>query len=162
MSQKTLMIDYEKCTGCRLCEMVCSAFHNGAVNPSRSRIRVAKWEFIGLYVPTACQHCEKPICIEVCPAGACHRDEDTQRTAIDKDKCIGCKTCVLACPFGGPSFDAVDRVSIKCDHCDGDPQCARFCEVGAVRYVNVEEVAPLRQFEAAGRFSGALGRSPRS
>jgi Fe-S-cluster-containing hydrogenase component 2 len=55
---KMLIVDHEKCTGCRLCELVCSVFHTGASNPSRSRIRVIKWENVGFYLPMTCQNCE--------------------------------------------------------------------------------------------------------
>jgi carbon-monoxide dehydrogenase iron sulfur subunit len=100
MQDKVLVIDHEKCTGCRICELVCSVFHTGASNPSRSRIKVVKWESVGIYLPLTCQSCEKPFCVEVCPAKACHRDLKSGTVLIDKDKCIGCKTCIIACPFG--------------------------------------------------------------
>ena len=160
MQEKILVIDHEKCTGCRQCELVCSVFHTGASNPSRSRIRVTKWEYIGVYLPITCQDCEKPFCIEVCPTKACHRDLKTNTVLIDKDKCIGCKTCIIACPFGAPSFDTVERVTVKCDLCDGEPQCVRFCDVGAIKYLDVAEVSGLKQYAAAEKFTSALVRSP--
>ncbi len=156
MQEKVLIIDHEKCTGCRLCEMVCSVFHNGASNPSRSRIRVIKWEFIGFYLPITCQNCEKPFCVEVCPTGACHRDLNTHAVLIDENKCIGCRTCIIACPFGAPSFDWVEHVTVKCDYCDGEPQCVRFCEPSAIQYVDAAEVSGLKQYEAAEKFTSAL------
>ena len=48
---RVLAVDYEKCTGCRLCELVCSVRHEGVSNPARSRIRIVKWEWEGIYVP---------------------------------------------------------------------------------------------------------------
>ena len=140
MAEKVLVIDPEKCTGCRKCEMVCSVFHTGTSNPSRSRIRVTKWENIGLYLPVTCQNCDKPFCTEVCPAKACRRDLETNKVIIDKTKCIGCKTCIIACPFGVPLFDKAEHVTIKCDFCDGDPQCVAGCEAGAVKYLDTDEV----------------------
>ena len=84
MDEKILVVDQQKCTGCRQCEMVCSVFHTGASNPSRSRIKVVKWEAIGLYLPLACNHCEKAYCVEVCPTKACHREpENNNRVTID-------------------------------------------------------------------------------
>jgi len=160
MEQKILVIDHEKCTGCRQCELVCSVFHTGASNPSRSRIRVIKWEHIGVYLPITCQNCETPFCIEVCPTKACHRDLKTYRVLIDKDKCIGCRTCIIACPFGAPSFDRVERVTVKCDYCDGEPQCARFCEVGAIKYLDAGEASGLKQYAAAEKFTNALRSLP--
>ena len=156
MQEKVLVIDQEKCTGCRLCELVCSVFHTGASNPSRSRIRVIKWESTGTYLPMTCQSCEKPFCVEVCPAKACHRDAESGIVVIDKEKCIGCKTCIIACPFGAPSFDKVEHVTIKCDQCNGDPQCVRFCDVGAIKYVDVSEVGSVKKYTAAEKFVSTL------
>ena len=152
MHGKVLVVDHEKCTGCRQCEMVCSVFHNGASNPSRSRIRVIKWESMGFYLPMTCQNCEKPFCVEVCPTKACHRDVENQRVIIDKDKCIGCKTCIIACPFGAPSYDHIERVSIKCDYCDGDPQCVSFCNPKAIYYVSGEMVSLSRRRDFSAKF----------
>ena len=160
MQKKVLVIDYEKCTGCRTCELVCSVFHTGASNPSRSRIRVIKWEHIGLYLPITCQNCEEPFCTEVCPTKACHVDLKKLMVVIDKDKCMGCKTCVLACPFGAPLFDEAEHVTVKCDYCDGDPQCVRFCEPGAIQFVDASKVSGLKQLAAAERLTSALRKSP--
>lgn len=156
MRGKVILIDQEKCTGCRLCELVCAVFHTGASNPSRSRIKVVKWENVGFYLPTTCQNCEKPFCVEVCPTKACHKDLENERVLIDKDLCIGCKTCIVACPFGAPLFDKVERVSIKCDYCDGDPQCVTFCDVKAVRYVDAESINLPKKREVAVKFSEVL------
>ena len=152
MQGRVLMIDHEKCTGCRQCEMVCSVFHNGSSNPSRSRIKVVKWEHVGFYLPMTCQNCEKPFCVEVCPTKACHKDLENQRVMIDRDKCIGCKTCIVACPFGAPLYDKVERISIKCDYCDGDPQCVRFCEARAIGYVEEDQVGVNKKREVSLKF----------
>jgi len=153
MQGKVIVVDHEKCTGCRLCEMVCSVFHTGASNPSRSRIKVVKWESEGFYLPVTCQNCEKPFCVEVCPTKACHQDAENQRVLIDKDKCIGCKTCIVACPFGAPSFDHVERVSIKCDYCDGNPQCVAFCDIKALTYLDVDKVNIPKKREISLKYS---------
>jgi len=147
VKDKVLLIEPEKCTGCRKCEIVCSAFHTNTVDPSRSRIKIMKWDNVGFYLPMTCQFCEKPFCTEVCPAKACHRDLKTYRVIIDKNKCIGCKTCIIACPFGHPFFDTIERVSIKCDMCGGDPQCVTCCETKAIAYVDVDEVGINRRLE---------------
>jgi carbon-monoxide dehydrogenase iron sulfur subunit len=159
MKGKVLVIDHEKCTGCRECELACSVFHTGASNPSRSRIKVIKWEWEGLYLPMTCQNCEKPFCVEVCPTKACHVDPGMNRVLIDSNICIGCKTCILACPFGAPLFDSVERVTVKCDYCDGDPQCVRFCEVNAIKYVDASQVSKDKQFNAAEKLINALRQS---
>lgn len=158
MHGKVLFVDPAKCTGCRNCELVCSVFHSGVSNPARSRIRVLKWEEIGLYLPLTCQHCETPLCTEVCPTKACHKDLENQRVIIDPKKCIGCKTCIMTCPFCHPFFDSVDRVTYKCDYCDGNPQCVLFCNPKAITYVEADRInVPIKR-EAATRLTLFLKR----
>jgi carbon-monoxide dehydrogenase iron sulfur subunit len=152
---KALYIDYQKCTGCRLCELVCAVKHDGFSNPARSRIRVIKWEAEGLYVPMSCQQCEDAPCLNVCPVKAISRDEDLGLVMVDYDVCIGCRSCVVVCPFGAMSFNVIDRKVFKCDLCDGDPQCVRFCEEKAVDFVEVDDVSILKKREAAQKLSAA-------
>lgn len=156
MEEKVLVIDQRKCTGCRQCEMVCSVFHTGSSNPSRSRIKVVKWEHVGIYLPMICLNCEKPFCVEVCPTKACHKDLENQRVVIDQDRCIGCKTCIITCPFGHPFFDIKERVTIKCDYCDGDPQCVAFCNVKAVDFVDADRINMDKKREVANKFADLL------
>jgi Fe-S-cluster-containing hydrogenase component 2 len=153
---KVLVIDYEKCTGCRICEQVCTVKHAGVVNPARSRIKIIKWEQEGRYVPMACQQCESAPCQAICPVKAISRDESLNRVMVDYDICIGCRMCVAICPFGGMSFDPIAQKVIKCDFCDGDPLCAKFCEVNAVQYADASEQSLGKQVATADKFSGIL------
>jgi carbon-monoxide dehydrogenase iron sulfur subunit len=152
---KTLYIDYQKCTGCRLCELVCAVFHDGISNPSRSRIKVMKWEAEGLYIPMSCQQCQDAPCMNVCPVKAISRDEELGRVFVDYDICIGCRSCVTVCPFGAMNFNIKDKQIFKCDLCDGDPQCVRFCEVKAIEYLEVDDVSIYKKRDAATRISVA-------
>ena len=152
---KILYVDHEKCTGCRLCELVCSVSHDGISNPARSRIRVLKWEAEGLYIPMTCQQCQDAPCLNVCPVKAISRDEELGRVSVDYDTCIGCRSCVSVCPFGAMNFNNTDRRVLKCDVCDGDPQCVRFCEVQAVDFIDAGEVAIKKSRVAAKRVSDA-------
>ena len=152
---KVLSINYQKCTGCRLCELVCSVSHDGISNPARSRIRVMKWEAEGLYIPMSCQQCQDAPCMNVCPVKAISREESLARVMVDYDKCIGCRSCVAVCPFGAMSFNTIDRKVFKCDVCDGEPQCVRFCDMKAVDYVNADDVAVEKKRDAASRLKKA-------
>ena len=156
---KMLIVDYSKCTGCRLCEIVCSIKKSGAVNPTRARITVIKWEPICVETPMLCQQCESAPCIAVCPVKALARDEEIGRVTIDYDLCIGCKFCVAACPFGAMGIDPVARKVIKCDLCDGDPTCVKFCETKALQYVDASTVNITKMREAAGKLSELLRKS---
>ena len=153
--KKVLMIDYEKCTGCRLCELVCSVMHDGVSNPARSRIKIMKWESEGLYVPVSCQQCDDAPCMNVCPVKAIFRDEDTGAVMIDHNLCIGCRSCVAVCPFGAMNYNVIDRKVFKCDLCGGDPQCTKFCEVHAISYVDADRISTYKKKTAAERLYAA-------
>jgi len=148
---KALVIHPEKCTGCRLCELVCAVKHDGASNPARSRIRIMKWEMEGTYIPISCQQCQDAPCMNVCPAGAIFRKEELDTVAIDQERCIGCRTCVAVCPFGAMSYNTTDKKVFKCDLCDGDPQCVRFCDIKCVEYLDAGDVSILKKKEAAAK-----------
>ena len=143
--QKMLLIDYKKCTGCSTCEIVCSAQHEGENNPSRSRIHVVKWDWDGFMMPFACLQCEDAPCISVCRFKALSRDEEFGKVEIDEDRCIGCKLCVAMCPFGGMACDSMANKVIKCDFCDGDPACVKFCTTQAIRFVDAAQVHLKKQ-----------------
>jgi anaerobic carbon-monoxide dehydrogenase iron sulfur subunit len=155
--EKVLVIDQKKCTGCKKCEIVCSVAHTGTSNPERSRIRVLKLDEIGFYLPISCQNCEKPQCTEVCPAKAAHRDLKSNKVLIDKKKCIGCKTCIISCPFGAPSFDEIERVSIKCDFCEGAPLCVAACKNGAISYMDADTISLMKRDRLAREYAKLLG-----
>jgi carbon-monoxide dehydrogenase iron sulfur subunit len=157
--KKMLMVEHSKCTGCRLCEVVCSVKKNGAVNPTRARIAVIKWEPICVETPMLCQQCDSAPCMAVCPVKALVRDEEIGRVTIDYDLCIGCKFCVAACPFGAMGIDPVAGKVIKCDLCDGDPTCVKFCETKALQYVDASTVNVTKMREAAEKLSELLRKS---
>jgi carbon-monoxide dehydrogenase iron sulfur subunit len=157
--EKILVVDHEKCTGCRLCEMVCSVEHARVNNPSRSRIHVIKWQWEGFELPMLCQQCEEAPCVAVCPKDALSHDSSLGRVVLDYDLCIGCKMCVTACPFGGMGIDIVARQVIKCDLCDGNPACARFCDPGALQFVPANSANLKKKREAGQRLSEVMRKA---
>ena len=155
MDKKIMMIDPDKCTGCRNCELVCSVKHYGVSNPSLARIHIVKWENIGLYIPMSCQQCEDAPCMTVCPKDAIHRDQKLDSVSIDHDLCIGCKMCVSACPFGAMRWNSNRSRVFKCNLCQGDPQCVRFCYTKAVDYVEAGKLSTDRMRQAAENYARA-------
>lgn len=135
---KVYMIDPNKCTGCYLCEMACSYKHHNIFSSELSNIKIESDEDIAFNVPIKCMQCEKAYCIKSCVAGALYKKEDTGAVEVDRNKCIGCKACVMACPFGCIDIIKKDKQLqiILCNLCDGDPECVKVCRDHAISYVD--------------------------
>ena len=102
---KMLMIQADKCTGCHNCELACAMTHEGNFRITAARVHVYTWEREGFSVPMMCQQCHDAPCIPVCTPHAMTRDPVTGWVNLDQAKCIGCKMCVHACPFGNAVWD---------------------------------------------------------
>ena len=142
---KMLMLDPMKCTGCRACMDACSYKNTGLFNPFDSRIKVVTFLEALTFIPTVCTQREKPYCVEVCPTAALEKNSETGIVEFIKDKCIGCKQCVVACPWGSIKLDHSGKEIIKCDHYNGDPACIDVCKPEAITYVEVEDVVLIKQ-----------------
>jgi len=153
---KVLMIDQEKCVGCRACADACSLKHTGVVNPLLSRIGVVRLEMGIVNVGIVCAQCESAPCMAICPVKAISRDELLGRVTVDYNICIGCRMCVAICPFGCMNFDSRDKKVFKCELCDGDPICVRFCQHGALQYVETSEQSLMKREATAEKFSGIM------
>lgn len=144
-----LVVDMERCTGCKLCEIVCSVKKEGVSDPARSRIRITIQRGGKNRLPTFCQHCEEPLCAAVCPVNAVRKDESTGLIFLDRELCVGCRACVSACPLFGVGFDSVENKALRCDLCHGDPACVKYCEAGAIQYVDRDQFPTNKQRAAA-------------
>ena len=132
---KVLSVNLDKCTGCRSCELACSFRHFGEFNPAKSNIHVSIFTENAFFLPMMCTQCDKPFCKEVCPTGAISTAEvnGAYVVTVDDQKCVGCKMCTLACPFGAITYQSDGRVH-KCDLCGGEPECVTFCVPGALEF----------------------------
>lgn len=148
---KVLVAVPERCTGCGICTLVCSFHHYREFNPARALLTIVRDQKEGANIPVICQHCDTPLCMESCPAGAIYRDERTNAVCIDQEKCIGCHQCIVACPFGGNHIDPVDGRTVKCDLCGGDPQCVKFCPREALLYLEPSDLTHRLRKEGAAR-----------
>ena len=96
-------------------------------------------------LPTMCQQCENAPCVSVCPTGASYRDPETNIVLVDKEKCIGCKYCMMACPYGVRSWNAAEKCAEKCTLCghltsqDKLPACVKSCAAGARFYGDLDD-----------------------
>lgn len=141
-----IVFDPELCTGCHVCEAICSFTKEGNIRPRASRIQVHIDPFGGTvenFMPKPCLQCEIPHCIFVCPVDAMYVDAKTGARVIDEDKCIGCGKCAQACgSYFDPSriiFHPDKKVYVKCDLCMGAPECVKWCPNGALKYVKYSE-----------------------
>lgn len=137
------MIDFKLCTGCRICEQICSLHHKRECNPERSNIRIVCSEEQGfpVTVPVSCFNCTLPVCEKVCPTGATYRDGETMAMLVDEDKCLGCSACVYACPFGATYIDPETLKAARCDLCGGDPMCVKMCPTEALKFEPRDDVS---------------------
>jgi carbon-monoxide dehydrogenase iron sulfur subunit len=150
---KELVTDISRCTGCGYCELICSFAHHDEFNPLKARIRVSVFIEKSVAVPVVCYQCEEPWCAKACPAGALVIETDPSGEArmitVNKEQCVGCKMCTLACPFGCIVVD--DGVAEKCDLCGGEPQCVKVCRAGALKFVDPHLAAATKKQHVAER-----------
>jgi Fe-S-cluster-containing hydrogenase component 2 len=154
-----ILVNYDKCTGCRTCEAVCSAHQNqktingrllpGLGNPHQANIRVHRFN-PDVDVPSLCVMCPDAPCIEACPVT---KDENTGTKALYRDaiygtirsdvkRCIGCESCVVACrnkSVGIISMNPVTHTPKRlCTLCNGEPQCVKYCPYDALSVVSID------------------------
>ena len=133
---KILVVDMEKCTGCRACVTACSLAKEKMFDPTKTRIRIYKDESRCLGIPIVCEHCEEPPCVDACPTAAISKDPETGIVRVDPDLCNGCGICEEACPYDAVIIDAEKNMAVICDLCSGDPACEKVCiPAGAIQYV---------------------------
>ncbi|TIT10085.1 MAG: 4Fe-4S dicluster domain-containing protein, partial [Mesorhizobium sp.] len=157
-----LVIDLDTCVGCQACVTACKEWNTGGhmapltdIDPYGGDVdgvwfnRVHSYEHITemggrtVNFPRSCLHCETPACVTVCPTGASYKRASDGIVLVDEDKCIGCKLCSWACPYGAREFDTDVGVMKKCTLCvdriyndnlaeeDRMPACVAACPTGA-------------------------------
>lgn len=160
-----LVIDLDTCVGCHACAVSCKEWnaegHSGPLNdldPYGSAPdgvwfnRVHSYEVVPkdkskpsqtVNFPRSCLHCENALCVTVCPTGASYKREEDGIVLVDANKCIGCKLCSWACPYGAREYDTEQGVMKKCTLCidriynenlpesERVPACVATCPTGA-------------------------------
>ena len=114
MARWAMVIDLRKCIGCGACQQICEEINRwppGAKWRQVSEETDKKGNGKRLFIPTSCMHCENPPCVEVCPSKATKQRPDGI-VEIDYDRCIGCGSCIVACPYGARSITGADLLSL--------------------------------------------------
>ncbi len=114
----------EKCSGCRLCEMVCSLFHLGIIHTEKSAIRIRQDDLdTSLNTPFLCRQCKEMKCL----------NGEKKSNAQERKKFIWNKTRAERCPF--EALPVLGEEAFHCDLCSGNPQCVKVCTPGAIQVI---------------------------
>ncbi len=170
--QYTLWVDLEHCIGCNACTMACKAENNTPVGVDYNRVmEIEEGSFLDAskapdvsvtFVPMPCMHCARPACQAACPVGAITKRKEDGIVLINKDKCIGCRYCAWACPYGAPQFNAEAKVMEKCTLCvhrvekGQQPACVTTCPAKVRFFGELNELTPLMREKRARSVSIAV------
>lgn len=156
---KVIYCRIDRCLGCKACELACALEHSESKRLEQAireeplpaaRVRVHRVDKKGeparmRCIALRCRHCEEPACVAACIAGGIVKDEKTGIVRFDKDKCVGCWSCTMVCPFGAVVRRPDGGFAIKCDLC-GDretPACVEACPTRALVFCEPEEFEVL-------------------
>lgn len=150
--------DGSRCTGCKTCMLACKDYYDLPSDVAFRQVyeceggswctdERGQWthDSYAYYVSVSCNHCAKPVCIEVCPTGAMHKDAHGL-VSVDERRCIGCGYCALSCPYRAPKVDRDAGRSVKCDGCTrrvaegGAPVCVEACPLRALDFGPIDEL----------------------
>ncbi len=158
MGRLALMIDLERCTGCKSCEAACKQVNRLGPHEYRNKVLWLRDPLTPAldFLTVTCQQCERPACLRACPVypKAITKDADSGVVSVNEARCTGCGECALACPYGAIGYDPVDHHAIKCDLCaprraaGHGPGCASVCPTRAIRFGERDELLAQARDEA--------------
>jgi len=137
-----IKVNKNVCSGCLSCVTTCSMANEKYASLAGARVQVELSPFGGMNKITICQQCKKPKCVEACPEDAITLDPEGGYTVIDYSKCTECKLCIEACPFDAMLWNPISEKVMKCELCQGDPQCVQACPTGAL---TIRVLAPAKE-----------------
>lgn len=143
MKKMGFVFNAARCNGCGACVMACK---EAKTLPEDVWLRTRKENPVTTaYLTMGCNHCAAPACLKICPVKAYTQDADGL-VIQDHSKCIGCRACTTACPYGVPKFSTQDKKVWKCDACAArlakgeKPACVTNCPMQAIEFGPIEEL----------------------
>jgi Fe-S-cluster-containing dehydrogenase component len=156
MSIYFLFQDTKKCIGCHSCEVACKSHKGLPLGPKVCEIITVGPKFVderprAAYTFMPCYHCEDPWCVAACPTGAMQKRKKDGIVFVDHQLCVGCKTCMSACPWGAPQWNPALGKVVKCDYCMDridkglKPACVTICTTHCLHFERAESPMPIRR-----------------
>jgi Fe-S-cluster-containing hydrogenase component 2 len=140
MPNMIFRVNVERCIACGKCELACAFGHGSEGRPAATRIHIHR-RGPELGTPVVCFQCHEAACVAICPTQALIRNPRTGAIDVRYERCVVCRMCVPACPFGNMIWDEPYHRVAKCDLCGGAPKCVPFCPTGALQYVPAQLAA---------------------
>lgn len=159
MTQYGFHFDGTRCTGCKTCMLACKdkkdlsteiSFRNvyeyGGGSWAQDGAGAWTCDTYAYHISVACNHCDSPACMAKCPQNAISKDPDTGIVSNDPEKCIGCGTCSITCPYGAPKVDEEKKKAVRCDMCADrvtqgkQPICVEACPLRALDFGEISEL----------------------
>jgi protein NrfC len=149
-----MVFDQNKCVGCRDCRIACNETNKLPKGVTRLLLELQDDKIEGKrgyaadrrYVRVSCQQCSDAPCVTVCPTGAAHRDPKTGIVTMYADKCVGCKYCIVACPYNARFINEETKVADNCDFClhtrlekGQQPACVEACKYDALVFGDLND-----------------------
>jgi formate dehydrogenase iron-sulfur subunit len=169
MVEKVELIDVSRCIGCRGCQVACKQWNELSAGTTKNTgtyqnppdLQANTWTLVRymevsdkaggvkwLFQKDGCMHCTDATCVNLCPASA-RFHTDSGAVGTDNEKCVGCQSCVVACPFGKPRYSEETNKAYKCKLCTErvqnnlPPACVKACPTGALRFGEKGEMLAL-------------------
>ena len=159
LKRPAFFLDIQICTGCKTCMIACKDKNDLPMGVRWRRVvefAGGDWDRLedgafsqnvfAYYISVSCNHCQDPICVQVCPSTAMNQD-DRGIVSVNPKKCLGCRYCEWACPYSAPQFDEALGQMTKCDFCleelerGGVPACVAGCPTRALQFGEFDELA---------------------
>ncbi len=152
MSSYLIKINGKRCISCKACEVHCKSKNRVPEGARLGQLvtigpvkRKEKPRYLNLFLP--CFHCETPWCVHACPTGALYKRDKDGIVMVQEELCVGCKACIMSCPWDIPQWDETNGRIMKCDYCSDridqgeKPACVTACTAHALSFIDPNQAS---------------------